>query len=182
MTQATKINEASAPAHYELGRAEFALNRLEQARAQLEQAAELDPHNSAPHYLLGRVLSRMGKQQDAAAEFKLTENLIREKDAKSGKEWRRRADEPLFYNSPPAEHYSPGSFASHARPSAASEHRLPSTGRRPRHGRRGPSSRRGKAAMDLCARLRIIIARSICSESFAHSSSAIVRRKTYFSV
>jgi tetratricopeptide (TPR) repeat protein len=84
LTEAVKINEASAPAHYELGRAEFALHHLEEARAQLERAAALDPHNSSPHYLLGRVLSRMGKPEDAAAQFKLTENLIREKDAKSG--------------------------------------------------------------------------------------------------
>lgn len=84
LMEAVKINESSASAHYELGRAEIALNHFEEARAQLEQAAALDPHNSAPHYLLGRVLSRMGRQQDAAAEFRLTENLIREKDAKSG--------------------------------------------------------------------------------------------------
>jgi tetratricopeptide (TPR) repeat protein len=84
LMEAVKINEASAAAHYELGRSELALNHLEEARAQLERAAALDPHNSAPHYLLGRVLSRMGRQQEAAAEFKLTESLIREKDAKSG--------------------------------------------------------------------------------------------------
>lgn len=83
LIEAVKINEASAPAHYELGRAEFALNHLAEARMQLERAAGLDPHNSAPHYVLGRVLSRMGRQQEAAAEFKLTEKLIREKDAKS---------------------------------------------------------------------------------------------------
>jgi len=84
LTEAVKINEASATAHYELGRSEFALNHFEEARAQLERAAALDPQNGSPHYLLGRVLSRMGRQQEAAAEFKLTESLLREKNAKSG--------------------------------------------------------------------------------------------------
>jgi Flp pilus assembly protein TadD len=79
-----RISPNSASTHYELGRAEFALNRLEEARAQLELSATLDPQNSSPHYLLGRVLSRMGKSEEAAAQFKLTQTLMQKKDAHSG--------------------------------------------------------------------------------------------------
>jgi tetratricopeptide (TPR) repeat protein len=83
LDEAKRIDEGSAPVHYELGRAQFALNHLREARMELERAAVLDPQNSSTHYLLGRVLSRMGKMEEAAAQFKMTENLMHEKDAKS---------------------------------------------------------------------------------------------------
>lgn len=84
LNEAVKIAPASASSRYELGRAQFTLNHLEEARIELTKAAELDPSNSAPHYLLGRVLSRMGKTDEAAAQFKITENLIHEHNAKTG--------------------------------------------------------------------------------------------------
>ncbi len=45
----------------------FKLNRLEESRSQLSEAAKTDPKNSEPHYELARVLFRL-KQGKAAAE------------------------------------------------------------------------------------------------------------------
>jgi Tfp pilus assembly protein PilF len=47
-------------------------------------AIRLDPNNSSPHYLLGRVYTRMGKSELAAEQFKITENLIHQQNSKSG--------------------------------------------------------------------------------------------------
>jgi tetratricopeptide (TPR) repeat protein len=84
LTQAAIIAPDSATVHYELGRAQCSLERFEPARAQLEKAVALDPKNSSPHYLLGRIYQRLGKREQATQQFKLTEELIRQQNAKSG--------------------------------------------------------------------------------------------------
>lgn len=84
LTQAMAIAPDSATVHYELGRAQFNLEQFDLAREQLEKAVALDPQNSSPHYLLGKIYKRLGKTQQAAHEFKLTEELIRQQNAKSG--------------------------------------------------------------------------------------------------
>ncbi len=84
LEQAVSIDSNSATAHYELGRAHFALGKLEPASLQLEQAVSLEPANSSFHYLLGRIYKRTGKSGEAAKQFRLTEDLIRQQNAKSG--------------------------------------------------------------------------------------------------
>jgi tetratricopeptide (TPR) repeat protein len=84
LVQAAAIAPGSATVHYELGRAQFNLQHYELAGEQLERAVVLDPNNSAPHYLLGRIYQRMGKREQSAQQFKLTEDLIRQQNAKSG--------------------------------------------------------------------------------------------------
>jgi tetratricopeptide (TPR) repeat protein len=84
LSQAVAINPQSAPARYELGRAQFAAGHSEKACMQLEESVRLDPQNSGTHYLLGRVYKRMGRNGDAAAQFKLTEQLIRQHNRESG--------------------------------------------------------------------------------------------------
>jgi tetratricopeptide (TPR) repeat protein len=84
LVQAAAIAPGSATIHYELGRAQFNLEHFELAGEQLERAVALDPNNSAPHYLLGRIYQRMGKREQSAQQFKLTEELIRQQNAKSG--------------------------------------------------------------------------------------------------
>jgi len=84
LTQDAMIAPDSATVHYELGRAQFSLEHFEPARAQLEKAVALDPKNSSPHYLLGRIYQRLGKREQATQQFKLTEELIRQQNAKSG--------------------------------------------------------------------------------------------------
>ena len=84
LTQAATIAPNSPTVHYELGRAQFSLKRFEPARDQLERAVALDPNDSSPHYLLGRIYQRLGMRDQAAPQFKLTEELIRQQNAKSG--------------------------------------------------------------------------------------------------
>jgi|SRR5579863_3237586 len=84
LEQAVAIAPDSATVRYELGRSQFNLDHFQLAREQLERAVALDPKNSSPHYLLGRIYQRLGNRDQAAAQFKLTEELIRQQNAKSG--------------------------------------------------------------------------------------------------
>lgn len=84
LTKAVEIQPKSAEAHYELGRAQFALGRFDDARGQLEQAVQLNPGDSPTHYLLGRVYTRLGKPEQAAEQFKMTEQLMHQKNKESG--------------------------------------------------------------------------------------------------
>ncbi len=84
LEQGAVIAPDSATVRYEMGRAQFNLEHFELAREQLERAVTLDPNNSSPHYLLGRIYQRLGRREQAARQFKLTEELIRQQNAKSG--------------------------------------------------------------------------------------------------
>ena len=84
LARAVEIQPTSSAAHYELGRAEFALEHFDDARGQLEDAVRIEPGNSSSHYLLGRTYARLGKSREAAEQFKLTESLIRKKNGRSG--------------------------------------------------------------------------------------------------
>jgi len=84
LQKAVSYAPQSAGTHYELGRALVSLNQLEPARTQLEQATRLNEKESSAHYLLGRVYKRLGRDADAAAQFAITEQLIRNQNAKNG--------------------------------------------------------------------------------------------------
>lgn len=84
LSEAVMIQPKSAAAHYELGRAQFAVENLDAALTQLEQAVQLDPQNSSAHYLLGRIYKRTGKNEEAAAQFKVTEQLIQKHKTQMG--------------------------------------------------------------------------------------------------
>ena len=84
LQKAVSITPQSSSAHYALGRAQVSLNQLEPARAQLEEAIRLNDKESSSHYLLGRVYKRLGRDADAAAQFAITEQLIRDHNAKAG--------------------------------------------------------------------------------------------------
>jgi tetratricopeptide (TPR) repeat protein len=75
--KAKEIDPKSSKVRYELGKALFDLNRLEDSRRELEQAIRLDDKNAPSHYLLGRVYQRSGKSDLAAEQFKLTDELMR---------------------------------------------------------------------------------------------------------
>lgn len=90
LSQALAIAPRSAVAQYELGRAQFLLSRFDNALPHLQEAARLDPQNSSPHYLLGRLYKRTGRAEQAAAEFKLTEELMRGRNPQSEGMTRRR--------------------------------------------------------------------------------------------
>jgi tetratricopeptide (TPR) repeat protein len=84
LSNAVKIQPQSPAARYELGRALFLLKRFDEAKPELEEAVKLDPENSSHHYLLGRVYARLGESERASAQFKMTEELMRRRSAKSG--------------------------------------------------------------------------------------------------
>ena len=84
LQKAETISPDSSETHYQLGRAQLSLGQLDLARAQFEQAIRLNPEDGPPHYLLGRVYRRLGKADEAAEQFKITEELIRNQNAKSG--------------------------------------------------------------------------------------------------
>jgi tetratricopeptide (TPR) repeat protein len=74
--KAKEIDPKSSKIRYELGKAFFDLNRLEDARREVEGAIRLDDKNAPSHYLLGRVYQRAGKSDLAAQQFKLTDALM----------------------------------------------------------------------------------------------------------
>jgi tetratricopeptide (TPR) repeat protein len=81
LTTATQINPKSAKAHYELARALFSTNQLEQSQREVQESIRLDPSDSPPHYLLGRIYHSLGKPALAAGEFKRTDELMRSRSA-----------------------------------------------------------------------------------------------------
>jgi tetratricopeptide (TPR) repeat protein len=74
----------SAKARYQLAKAYFEVNRLEDALREAERAVSLDPKDSSEHYLLGRIYQRSGKSDLAKEQFRITEQLIHAKSSKPG--------------------------------------------------------------------------------------------------
>lgn len=83
LTRAAEISPKDFRAHYELGKAYFDANQFDAARLQAESAVQLKPSESSGHYLLGRIYQRLGKPE-AKEQFRLTSELIREKNAHAG--------------------------------------------------------------------------------------------------
>ena len=63
--QASKINPTFAQAHFELGRVYVQLDEIAKARPELEKAIELEPDYYEAYYLLGRLLHRVGDEQQS---------------------------------------------------------------------------------------------------------------------
>jgi tetratricopeptide (TPR) repeat protein len=80
LVRAAAIAPNSGKIHYELSKAYFDLNRFDDARREAEKAVSLDPGQSSNHFLLGRIYQRSGSRALAAEEFRLTEELIHNKD------------------------------------------------------------------------------------------------------
>jgi tetratricopeptide (TPR) repeat protein len=83
LSRAAEIAPAEFKVHYELGKAYFDANRFDPAGKQAEAAVKLNPADSSGHYLLGRIYQRLGRTDLAREQFRLTSELIRDKDAKS---------------------------------------------------------------------------------------------------
>ena len=62
-------------AHLNLGLAYFNLNRLDEARKALQEAAALEPKNPQAHYALCVYYARAGDAQAADREFKILQGL-----------------------------------------------------------------------------------------------------------
>jgi predicted Zn-dependent protease len=57
------------------------VRKFEEAGAELERSAALNPQAPTPHYRLARVYDRLGKTQDAVRERALHEKLTAEEKA-----------------------------------------------------------------------------------------------------
>ena len=84
LVRASDISPKSGKVHYELGKGYFSQNHLEDARREAEQAVDLEPGDRPGHYLLGRIYQRLGKAELAGQQFRKTEDMIRDSDAKPG--------------------------------------------------------------------------------------------------
>jgi tetratricopeptide (TPR) repeat protein len=84
LVRASAIAPNSGKVRYQLAKAYFDQNRFEDARREAEKAVSLDPGESSDHYLLGRIYQRSGRSDLAGEQFRLTEQLIHAKDARSG--------------------------------------------------------------------------------------------------
>jgi tetratricopeptide (TPR) repeat protein len=83
LLRAEEITPSAFKVRYELGKAYFDSNHIELALPQAEEAVKLAPAESSGHYLLGRIYQRQGKAEPAKEQFRLTSQLIHDKDAKS---------------------------------------------------------------------------------------------------
>ena len=84
LVRASAIAPSSGKTHYQLAKAYFDLNRLEDASKEARKAVALDPRESADHYLLGRIYQRSGMGELAKEQFRITEQLIHSKSSKGG--------------------------------------------------------------------------------------------------
>jgi tetratricopeptide (TPR) repeat protein len=58
-----------------LGRAYMQKNELATAEGMLRQAIAYDPNNKVAHYMLGQLLQRLGRQEEALVELELADRL-----------------------------------------------------------------------------------------------------------
>lgn len=84
LVRASEISPKVGKVHYELAKAYFSLNRLEDARREAELAVSLEPGEGPDHYLLGRVYQRLGKAELAAQQFRNTDDLLNKDSADPG--------------------------------------------------------------------------------------------------
>jgi tetratricopeptide (TPR) repeat protein len=84
LKRATEIDATSGKAQYELAKTYLNLNQLGNARAAGESAIQRSPSEGSYHYLLGRIYAKLGKADLASQQFKLTEELLKNKGAKPG--------------------------------------------------------------------------------------------------
>jgi tetratricopeptide (TPR) repeat protein len=83
LLRAEEITPDAFKVRYELAKAYFDSNHVDLALPQAEEAIKLSPNDSSGHYLLGRIYQKQGKADQAKEQFRLTSQLIHDKDAKS---------------------------------------------------------------------------------------------------
>ena len=75
LQRAVGLDPKSAEAHYELGKIELALERMEAARDEFERVISLDPQHANAHYQLTRIYTRIGDTETANRMASLTKQL-----------------------------------------------------------------------------------------------------------
>lgn len=76
LRSATEISPRNAKAWQELGLALDAAGKTEEAITALERASALAPGAEQPHFFLGRIFRREGREKDAAGQFREVERLV----------------------------------------------------------------------------------------------------------
>lgn len=71
LEQAVVAEPDKASLHETLGRAYFALSRVQQARRAFDRALEIDPSNDYAHFGVGRCYERQNSLDQAAKHYKL---------------------------------------------------------------------------------------------------------------
>jgi len=81
LLQAAAIAPKSNAVQYQISKAHFDLRQWPDAQRAAEEAIRLDPNDATAHYLLARIYQRSNHPDEAAREFKLTEDLRQSQDA-----------------------------------------------------------------------------------------------------
>lgn len=80
LIRSTQLEANNVRAHRELGKAYLQLHRLENARHELERAAQLDPQSAPTHFLLAETYRKLGLNAQAEAETAKYTSLGRSPD------------------------------------------------------------------------------------------------------
>lgn len=80
---AKSLKPGSDKSHYELARAYASTEKFESAKVEAEAAIRLRANESSYHYLLGRIYAKLAKPELAAQQFKLTDELLKSKEARA---------------------------------------------------------------------------------------------------
>jgi tetratricopeptide (TPR) repeat protein len=75
LREAATIAPKLSSVQYQIAKAYFDLRQWANAQRAAEEAIRLDPKDVSAHYLLGRIYQRSNHPDEAAREFKLTEEL-----------------------------------------------------------------------------------------------------------
>ena len=75
LTKAVALSPKNPTVHEELGKVNFALHKMAEAQAELEQAIALAPDTSALHYKLAQILRKEGLPDRAQQEFAICARL-----------------------------------------------------------------------------------------------------------
>ncbi len=75
LRSALQLDPSLSGAHYQLGNLALQKDHIMEAQQHLEQAVALDARSAPAHFALARAYRRLGRQQEAAHEMELYENL-----------------------------------------------------------------------------------------------------------
>ena len=82
LNKAVQINPNLFKTVYNRGRVRLALNNLEGALNDLDRATSLKPEHAQSHEVMGDVLMRLGKEEEAALQWALADRLRKKKNKK----------------------------------------------------------------------------------------------------
>ncbi|MGL5958193.1 MAG: tetratricopeptide repeat protein, partial [Phocaeicola sp.] len=82
LNKSVELNPNLFKTVYNRGKVRLALNNLEGALNDLDRATSLKPEHAQSHELMGDVLMRLGKEEEAALQWALAERIRKKKNKK----------------------------------------------------------------------------------------------------